>query len=186
MNKITMREEVKEKRLALYSELYHQYSHQIQELFFSIEAFKEARTIALTVSIQNEVDTYELIKKCWELGKVVVLPRSDFKTKRLTFFQVQTFEQLEETKWGLKEPKNEDKWKVSKEQIDLVVVPGLAFNRLGARLGYGGGFYDRFLENENFVKVALAFSFQVLTSIPTEEHDQMVDIVITEKEVIYT
>ena len=57
MNKITMREEVKEKRLALYSELYHQYSHQIQELFFSIEAFKEARTIALTVSI-HEVNKY--------------------------------------------------------------------------------------------------------------------------------
>ena len=148
--------------------------------------FKNAKTILCYVSFRREVHTHELIQELLEEGKKrICVPLSNFPKKLIFPREITNFEtDLEEGNFGILEPKANAR-KIPLEEIDLVLAPGVAFDTCGNRLGYGGGFYDRFLNQiPKTPAIALAFELQMIEQTHCEAHDCLVDKIITEKRVI--
>ena len=157
-------------------------SRVIQKKLFALKEFKEAKNIMFFASFDGEVDTFRMIEEAIKLGKQVVLPVIVKKEKRIIPCKITDLEkELDIGPYGVKQPKLRKTQFVSPEDIDLVVVPGIAFDRAGNRLGRGEGYYDRFLKKlPNGIPTAgLAFSFQILKAIPSVRHiDIPVDKVV--------
>jgi 5-formyltetrahydrofolate cyclo-ligase len=147
--------------------------------------YKKANTIFAFVSFKSETDTHKIIKYAIQDGKTICVPRIKTKQKGIEIFKIDSFDQLEKGYFGILEPL-ESCIAVDSKDIDLILMPGVAFDRQGGRLGYGAGFYDRFLSNmSNSVnKIAVAYHFQVLDNIPMDEHDVRIDGIVTEEETI--
>ncbi|ERJ10902.1 5-formyltetrahydrofolate cyclo-ligase [Haloplasma contractile] len=147
--------------------------------------FNDAESIFIFVSFRSEVDTHRIIQKAIDLGKRVCVPKIEKKSEGMTPYQIQSLDQLEEGYYGVLEPKYGCEL-CDKETIDLIIMPGLAFDAKGGRVGYGGGFYDHFINSmETSVrKLAIAYDFQVLDKVPMGENDQLVDQIITDQRVI--
>jgi 5-formyltetrahydrofolate cyclo-ligase len=162
-------------------------SLRIKENLFSLPEFSNAEKILFYVSTKGEVLTKEMIKDSLSLGKKVVVPISNVKEKNLILSELRDFDkELRPSKFGILEPKKQFFREVSPEEIDLVIVPGIAFDRRGNRIGYGMGFYDNFLSNlkKEIPVIALAYEFQIVSEIPTHKKDVRVQKIITEKKVI--
>jgi 5-formyltetrahydrofolate cyclo-ligase len=128
--------------------------------------------------MRGEVDVRPLIERLWARGATVLLPRSDFASRRVVNYPVTSFADLEPTRFGLHEPKRGGTpWTGA---VDVVFVPGVAFDRRKNRLGYGAGFYDRFLAEAGALKVAPAFELQLVPEIPADAHDIAMDLLATE------
>ncbi|MGG0642880.1 5-formyltetrahydrofolate cyclo-ligase [Sporosarcina gallistercoris] len=162
-------------------EEYKDKSYRIRKRFFDTAEFKEAETIAITVSRSTEVDTRTIIEACWEAGKNVVVPKCNTKDKTMIFRSIDSFEQLETVYLDLQEPNPLTTECVRKKDIDLVIVPGVVFTLDGYRIGYGGGYYDRYLDTFSGSTLSLAFELQLAEEIPIEEHDLPVGKIITEE-----
>lgn len=138
------------------------------------------------VSFRSEVVTHDLI--CWRLqqGLFVAVPITYVATRKLEPRRITNWNQLISGTYGILEPKVEDTVSVPPSELSAVIVPGSVFDLSGGRYGYGGGYYDRFLQNDapQAVRIGLAFDFQVLSHIPLAQHDQRMDWIITEKQVI--
>lgn len=150
----------------------------------SLVQWEQARIVLLYVSFRNEVETRDLIDRAIAEGKRVLLPVSIKKTRELQLYPVEGSDDLVEGAYGIMEPRREQE-PVHPEQVDLIVVPGVVFDRQGNRLGYGAGYYDRFLERcrTDATRVALAFDLQMVEQLPSEPHDQRMDYIVTEKTV---
>lgn len=159
-------------------------SNQIATRLFKTEEWKDATTVAITISRAPEVDTYPIICEAWQTGKTIVVPKCHKQTRTMTFHIIQSFEQLESVFFGLLEPIVSQTVEVYKSQIDLVVVPGLGYTTKGYRIGFGGGYYDRFLRDYEGKTISLAFPEQIKPSLPLEPHDIPVKKLITPREVI--
>ena len=158
-------------------------SRIIMRKLFSLEKFRKAKSILFYVSFNNEVDTLKMISKSIKLKKAVYVPITDFKDKRLTISRIRLFPgNLERSAYGILEPKLKFREIYLGNKIDIIIVPGVAFDLNGNRLGYGGGFYDRLLKRMDALKIGLAFDFQVLRTLPTDKNDQKLDLVITDKQ----
>jgi len=166
-------------------EIYERKCLFIYRRLFTEDVWKQARSIGITLSINREVETREIIKEAWKLKKIVAVPKSDPKSRELTFYALESFEQLEPGHFGIMEPKTDAAAIVQNDEIDLLFVPGLVFDRNGYRIGYGGGYYDRFLAQFQQKTLSLAFSCQVVDEIPRYDYDRPVDCIITENETIY-
>lgn len=145
--------------------------------------FQEARCVSLYSSFGAEFDTTALIAAAHAEGKIVVLPRVDRATKSLAMHIVNPTTTLHPDKWGIPEPAP-DAPLAEIERIDFVLVPGVAFDRLGNRLGYGAGFYDRFLlkVSASATRLVAAFDCQIVDTVPVEPHDQRVHFLVTPTE----
>lgn len=165
---------------------YEDFSYKIAQRLFEEENWKQANVVGITISKPPEVDTYQIIRKAWELGKQVVVPKCYPKEKKLSFRMLTEFSQLESVYYGLLEPIEEQTKEVLPENIDLLIVPGLAFTREGFRLGFGGGYYDRYLPDFLGETLSLCFHSQVISLFPIEKHDIPVSKIITNNEVIKT
>lgn len=163
---------------------YKKLSDEISDRLISSISWKQANTIALTISRGTEVDTNRIILQAWKENKTVVIPKCDPNTKEMVFRSIKSFDQLEKVYFGLLEPKIMETNAVNAEDIDVVIVPGICFDTSGYRIGYGGGFYDRYLMNFKKETISLAFSCQIVDSIPKEAHDLPVDKIIMEHGVI--
>jgi len=183
-DKQTIRRMVKDALSNLTKPSYEDFSYKIANKLFKDEDWKQANTIGVTVSHFPEVDTYQIIRKAWENGKRVVVPKCYPKTKGLSFRSLTEFSQLESVFYGLLEPIPERTIEVVPEEIDLLIVPGLAFTRAGNRIGFGGGYYDRFLADYHGKTIALAFKEQIISQFPVEVYDLPVAKIITPEEVI--
>ena len=181
-----IRNEMKERLSKLSKPYYEHYSYKIANNLYNHEDWQQAKVIGITVSKEPEVDTYQIIRKAWESGKEVVIPKCHPKEKVLSFHKITKFSQLESVFYGLFEPIIEHTIEVKPENIDLLIVPGLAYTNEGFRLGFGGGYYDRYLPGYNGKTMALAFHFQVISQFTIEEHDIPVSKIITNNEVINT
>ncbi|MCL7747191.1 5-formyltetrahydrofolate cyclo-ligase [Halalkalibacter alkaliphilus] len=179
LTKKDIRNEMSRKLDSISAEKWKNWSKEIADHLVSSSLWKESGVIALTVSRGKEVDTYCLIETAWKQGKKVVVPRADFKQKRMSFFEITSFNQLEEGPYNLKEPNVESCPSIDPQKIELVIVPGLAFDKNGSRLGFGGGFYDRFLPKIKAQTIALALPCQVIPFVPTEPHDCLIDHIIS-------
>jgi 5-formyltetrahydrofolate cyclo-ligase len=161
-------------------------SISIQEHLFSLPEFIEAKTVALFTSFRSEVLTESMIRDALSLSKAVVVPVTDLTKRRLVFSRLLDYsEDLSPGTWGILEPKPACIRAVAPEAIDLIMTPGAVFDPKGNRIGYGGGFYDGLLASFHKPAVALAFSLQLIESVPAESgHDVPVDMIITEDGVI--
>lgn len=158
-------------------------STAIQKRLFSLDAFKSARNVCTFISAFKEPDTVEIIKALLGEGKGVIVPITHTGTNTLSLSYVEDFGDLKTGAFGILEPSVIKS--AQENDIDAVLVPGLAFDRSGGRMGFGKGYYDRLLENTGAVKIGLCYDFQLFDTIPTEEHDVPMDIIITEKEILY-
>ncbi len=184
MKKSKLRQEMKQKLAGLDKPLYEDKSFKIAQYLFKEPCWMKANTIGVTISNRPEVDTYQIIRKAWELGKRVVVPKCDAKTKTMTFRELESFAQLERVFFGLYEPIEDCTNEMNINEIDLLIIPGLAYTLKGYRIGFGGGYYDRFLEKYHGFTLSLAFDDQIVSDLPIEEHDLPVAKIITNREVI--
>lgn len=162
------------------------YSAQIGERLRSTSFWQKSVHIALYYSVGAEVDTIGIIKRGWQEQKIIYLPKSDPHRHQLHFYAITSFGQLSQGHYGIPEP-CEGKEPLDVKQLDLVLVPGLAFDCWGYRLGYGGGYYDRFLSqlSPETVKIGLAYDSQLSEiPLPREPFDQPVDLIITERRLL--
>lgn len=159
----------------------------IYDKLINSEFYKNAHTIFAFVSFKSEVDTHKIIKHALEDGKTICIPKIESKAKGIELFKITSFNQLKEGYFGILEPSNECE-AVEGYSIDLILMPGVAFDRQGGRLGYGAAFYDRFLSKlkKHVDKIALAYQLQVIDSVPMDDKDVPIDGVITEEEFILT
>lgn len=184
MDKQSFRKNMSSQLQAMDRMTYEQFSFMIGTSLIETDVWKNSATIGLTVSRFPEVDTWQLIRKGWEQGKRIVVPKCIPATKGMSFRKISAFTQLENSFFGLFEPIESQTEEVPKSEIDLLIVPGLVYSRNGYRIGFGGGYYDRFLEGFRGRTVSLAFSGQLTGNIPVEEHDIPVDKIVTEKGLI--
>jgi 5-formyltetrahydrofolate cyclo-ligase len=156
----------------------------VQGLFLGLPEFAKAKSLLVYYGVNNEVETKGIIEKALEQGKQVSLPITDFEKKRLKLGKINSLAELKKTKQGLVEPKLLKE--VKKEDLDLVVLPGIAFDRQGNRIGRGLGFYDNLLRKAStrIKLVGLCFSENLEEEIPSESHDVKMDVVVTDQEVI--
>lgn len=162
---------------------------EILDRFFESKYYKEAENIFIYISYDSEIDTSEIIDKAFKDGKKIYVPRTEFETRLMDAVEITSFDNLIKSSYGILEPSIEDSH-INPNELDLIVVPGVAFDRNGGRMGYGAGFYDRYFKKINkdnikrIVKLALAYDFQVLEEVPMNVQDVPVDFIITEKEFI--
>ena|SRR3989338_11509484 len=155
----------------------------IQKKVLDLKAFQKSACVFFYVSLTTEVDTIALIEKSWAMGKRVVVPLADLENKELKLYEIANLEtDLQKGALGILEPRPDRTKPVDLEEIDLVIVPGIGFDRKNYRMGRGAGFYDRFLSKFgcDVPKIGLAFCFQVVSELPLESHDQKLDLVLTD------
>ncbi len=152
---------------------------------FRCPEFAKAQVIMAFVSLPTEIDTTPVIMHAWQERKRVCVPKVSWEQRRMMPVEINSLtEDLAETQFGLHEPISGVP--VPLTTIDLVIVPGLAFDEFGNRLGRGRGFYDRFLANGHFDGKACAFAFdeQVTTGVPVGPHDRAVNMIVTDERTI--
>ncbi|GGE46843.1 hypothetical protein GCM10011391_27120 [Pullulanibacillus camelliae] len=157
---------------------------KIHQQIYQQSWWQQAETVAVTVSTVNELDTTALIEAAWQSHKRVVIPKCFPEERRLDFREITRWDQVEKSFYNLHEPKLALTMSVPKKEMDLIIVPGLAFDPRGYRIGFGGGYYDRFLASCSAVKVAQAVDCQVCNQVPAESHDIAVDMIVTPSEVM--
>lgn len=152
----------------------------------ALEEYKHSKTIFVYMSFGNEVNTLEFIKQMLLSNKRVVVSYTDSKNTVLILSEIKSLEDdLERNKFGYLEPVFEKIINVEPEEIDLIIAPGVVFDKSLNRIGYGKGYYDRILsvKREDAKVVAVAYDFQVLDNIPAEEHDVKMDMIVTEESI---
>lgn len=177
------REYYKKLRDRLLTEEVFQKSELIRKTISQFKQFKEASTILYYYAKGNEVRTLESIQDAISLGKQVALPVSHDDGMIDIHRIINPDLDLCLGKYGIMEPTIERCSILYKEQIDIVFVPGLVFDLRGGRLGWGKGYYDRFLKDSSFIKVGLCFEMQVVDQLQLDPQDILVDMLITEKNV---
>jgi 5-formyltetrahydrofolate cyclo-ligase len=153
-----------------------------------LAAWKSATTILFYTSVRDEVRTIELMEESLASGQCVIVPCC--VGDDLELIQITSMTELVPGAYGIPEPEaglRQDEYRcIPLSEIDLVLVPGVAFDRQGGRIGYGRGFYDRLLSRlpPNCLRVGLAFACQIVPCIPMQPHDQPIDVLICESETI--
>jgi len=177
--------EIFEKRKKLSEEEVKEKSKKVIDNLRALEEFQKAKNILFYVSVNNEVDTREIIKELLK-EKNIIIPYTIKNKPAIFLSELKDFVELEPKAFGILEPKEKYIREFDGEKLDLVIVPGIVFDKNGHRIGYGYGYYDRFLKTiaKDVVKIGLAFDFQLVDKVPEEEHDVPLDIVVTEKEVV--
>lgn len=173
--KPVLRELLKKMRDQLDPELVKKWNHSLHQKLWRLPQYRNAEVVMLYLSFGSEVDTWPLLEQAWTDGKRTLAPKVRRYPKELLAVEITAKTDLEPSFWGVYEPVSDQAFDPA--AIDLVVVPGLAFNHKGYRLGYGGGYYDRFLPQVRGFKVGLCYP-PFLQEIPVEPWDQAVDCVL--------
>ena len=158
-------------------------SRIIQEKLLSSDDFRGSGLIMTYVPMSAEVDTLYMIERTLEEGKRVVVPYVDVSNQTMVASELLSINDLVEGPFGTRQPKNGPAITVQLEEIDLIVVPGIAFDKKNMRLGRGKGYFDGFLADKALSStktVGLAFKFQIVDSLPSDPHDMPVSRVITD------
>ncbi|OLS03052.1 5-formyltetrahydrofolate cyclo-ligase [Tissierella creatinophila] len=185
MEKKLIREQILKKRKTLSEETREIYSQKITNKLLASSHYMNAKTIMCFISFSDEVDTHDFIKSAIQDGKKIVVPVTFPKTHELKPSRVKDFNELEPGYYNILTPKKEFERFIDPKDIDLVITPGVAFRKDGYRVGYGGGYYDRFLSKiPNTITIAICFSIQLVDELPTDSFDIPVDYIYTEKNIV--
>lgn len=142
--------------------------------------WKKATTIGITMAQKFEWDTKPIIEAAWRQNKTIAVPKCIPETRRLDFYTLTDFAQLETVYYDLLEPIPEQTIKIDKQEIDLLIVPGIVFDQRGYRIGFGGGYYDRFLTDFTGETASLVHTRQLMDRVPSESFDIPVKTLITD------
>ena len=181
-----LRHEILARRDALSVDERLEKSREIAARIFNIHEIIKTKSIFTYVSFRSEVITHRMIDSFLNQGKDVSVPFVDMKKKSMTPSRIESLKKdLVPGKFGILEPPPEKVYSVPLDTIDVIIVPGAAFSDNGCRIGYGGGFYDRFLQKSKICSYALAFDFQLVDEVPfNPKFDMRVNYIVTEKRVI--
>lgn len=183
--KIELRKAVIERRASMSLPTRQTANRVISKRVLAMGGFNDAQTVMAYMSLAAEISTMEIVRAVLAQGKVLILPKVNRAEKKLDLFRVKNIDSdLTPGIWGILEPDPERCEKISAEDIEFVLVPGLAFDAHCNRLGYGGGYYDRLLQDLGpFASlVAPAFALQIVERVPIEEHDIPLNVIITEEQ----
>jgi len=186
MDKAELRRKLMDCLLAIPSEQRNERSRKACRNLVSTAEFQSASTIMMFLSLPHEVDTSDAILHAWQLGKAVAAPKISWQQRHMIPVLINSLETGFSTgASGLRNPISG--LPVPFGDIDLVVTPALGFDKKGNRLGRGGSYYDRFFANAELKadRCGFAFAEQLLDSIPVTEHDEPVEILVTDEEIIY-
>lgn len=178
--KSKIREEMKNNRRNMTVEEVLLKSEQAQNLFLQSRQYNTAKSVMVYIPLGNEVNTSKIIEDAFKSGKNVLVPVTDSETYEISAYQITKDTEFEKGTFSVNEPK--EKVFFDKNNIDVVLVPGIAFDRLGGRVGFGKGCYDKFLKGTKAVKIGFCYDFQLIDRIETSETDISMDYIITEKE----
>ncbi|MBO6047092.1 MAG: 5-formyltetrahydrofolate cyclo-ligase [Erysipelotrichaceae bacterium] len=167
---------MKKKRQDLDETTFLLYSQSIKQTLTALPVFKQARRIGIYISVNHEVDTLQLINEYCQ-DKDICVPKVHGQI--MDFYHIKDLNETKAGAFGLLEPVTQER--VDPDTIDLMIVPLLAYDLSGQRIGYGGGYYDRYLPHTHCPAIGLAFSFQYLNDVEAEAHDQPLNMIITEQ-----
>lgn len=176
-----LREKTLEQRDALSEQTRREYAAVIMNCVLSQPEIKEAKGVFCFVGFGSEPDTTHLILRLLEDGKRVFIPRTEKGNPEMKLAEIDSLDELEVDYYGILSPKaDHPRWGTIRD-VDAVIVPGVAFDTKGYRVGYGAGFYDRFLADDPSVfKLAIGYALQLTDSVPKDDHDIPVDALVTE------
>lgn len=186
LSKVELRKRILKKRDELSSKEHNDFSKIITDRIIEWDKYVECESLLVYVSYRSEVNTYGIIHDALVNGKKVYCPKVNGED--MLFFRIKSLDDLTSGYMGIMEPKEGLSDFNNTEGKSLILMPGSVFDKNGNRVGYGKGYYDRFLSHcqkkgINLITSALAFSFQVVENIPAEEHDYKADFIFTEKEI---
>lgn len=154
-------------------------SERIQKAVLSMPEYQAASTVGCYMALPYEVQTRGIILDCWNAEKKVCVPTFNEQLSRYELTWLQPHDEIRPGRHNIEEPAAETR--AGMMEVDFIVVPALAYDRSGGRLGHGGGHFDRVLGNWSGLKVGVAFEFQVFDKVPMGAQDIPVDVVVTEK-----
>jgi len=179
MNKNDIREHILEKKKRLDKEEVVEKGNIVKEKLFSLEEYKKAKTVMFFVSFGKEIYTHDMVDEALKHKKVIVPKIVEFE---LFPCVINDFSEMQPGKYRILEPV--DMHRIDPAGIDVVLVPGIAFDKRGYRIGFGKGYYDSFLKGLNALKIGLCMDFQIIDKIPNDEWDVKMDMVVSEKRII--
>jgi len=175
MDKKALRQKIREMKRAMTAEQINQASQRLAQLFLSTEQYRNAKTLYGYLPYNQEVRTVPILEKALQDGKRVAVPK--IYGEEMKFIYLTDLSQVAPGCMNIPEPVADAP--VADDPTALVLMPGLAFTEKGDRMGYGGGYYDKFLSNEpGHPTVALCYEFQLVAQLPTESYDIPVDLVL--------
>lgn len=186
LEKEKIRSEILRKRDSIQPEERELKDTFITEKVLSLPDFERAKVIFYFASFRSEVSTLPQIKEALRRGKRIVLPKVDNKNRILRLYEIHNLEEIKPGFMGIPEPDVPADRERDINEVDLVIMPGVAFDPYGNRLGYGAGYYDKLLSGlkREIPLIAIAFEEQIVDSLPSEDHDVKVHKIITEKRMI--
>jgi 5-formyltetrahydrofolate cyclo-ligase len=183
----SLRKRILGARDGLTADIKYEKSRAVMQKFWSLPEIEQWSTLFIYVDFRSEVETQELITRCLDQGIRVAVPLVDAKAVRMIPLLIKDpGRDLVTGYYGIPEPDPMKTAPVDPGEIDAAIIPGSVFDVFGGRLGYGGGYYDRFLVNDapQARRIGFAFELQVVEKVPVEPHDQPLDILITEKRIV--
>ena len=175
MDKKTLRKWIRDQKRAMTRSQIEEVSRKLGEMFLASDLYRNAKTVYGYLPYNQEVRTVPMLEQALADGKKVAVPK--VYGDEMKFIYLTDLTQVEDGYAGIPEPVADGP--VGSDPTALVLMPGLAFDREGHRIGYGGGFYDRFLAKEpEHPTIALCYDFQMVDDLPTEEFDVPVDLVL--------
>ena len=159
-------------------------SQRIADALKTLPEYASAKTVLFYVSAKpNEVDTHSLIRDALSNGVRVLVPVTDFDHNKLSVSEIKDMGELVPARFGLLEPDPDSLQPADPNEADVIIVPGVAFDRECRRVGFGGGYYDRLLSRTHAATIALSYEGQFVEKVPTDSKDMPVDIIVTESRV---
>jgi len=181
VEKARLRKQFLDSRDALSLDFIKITSTQIQDNLRKIDFFRNAKSIGAYYSIGSEVKTQDILQGILNSGRQLALPK--VVKNDLVFKTITSFSDLEQGNFSVMEPKDKCE---SVKNLDVIIVPAIALTREGFRLGYGFGYYDKFLHGKKLKTIALSYAKQIVKSFPRDDHDVKMDCIVTEDRVIRT
>ena len=185
--KNSLRKDMLHQRKNMKTQDVNTFSHKIITTITELPQFKNFKNIMLYISFNNEVDTHSLATWCLDNGKTVIAPYCVQSQRKIVPFEINNLtNDLTKSTFGVMEPKHNILKEATLHNIDLIIVPGVIFDIHCNRIGFGAGYYDRFLcqKSKNTVTIGIAYDYQIIDSVPTDKYDVPLDFVITEKRII--
>lgn len=182
MGKKLLRKIMREKRRRMDKNQKNLLDNELRKKLFESEEYQNSKIIFVYVSLEEEINTIEVIKKALADGKIVTVPKI-MKNNEMKALKINSLDELTLGYYNILEPR-EDAQDLS-NIVDLTIVPGLAFDNQNKRLGYGGGFYDKFFEKyKNSFKIALCYDYQFVATVYPEKHDISLEMIISNSYII--
>ena len=180
--KSKLRKEAREKRKQI---LNREISDElIAEKLLSLDEYKDAKTILIYASLDEEIKTDDIISRAHSDDKRVAVPYCYDESGNMGFYLISSVDELETGSFNVREPDKNQCEKLENFSDSIIIVPGMMFDKSGFRLGYGKGYYDRFLAKYNQISIGLCYDEMLVSSLPRGKFDKNVDIIITQSEII--